>query len=53
VVVPLKTGKAAELKHFIDWAVTKGQTYGPKLLFVPLPKLVQKAARKTTARLHT
>jgi phosphate transport system substrate-binding protein len=53
VIVPLKTGKAAELKHFIDWAVTKGQSYGPKLLFVPLPKLVQKAARKTTARLHT
>jgi phosphate transport system substrate-binding protein len=53
VVVPVKTSKAAELKHFIDWAVTKGQNFGPKLLFVPLPKIVQKAARKTTARLHT
>jgi len=53
VVVPVKTGKAPELKKFIDWAVTKGQGYGPKLLFVPLPKLVQTAARKTTARLHT
>lgn len=53
VVVPLKTGHAAELKKFIDWAVTKGQSFGPKLLFVPLPKLVRKAARKTTARLHT
>jgi phosphate transport system substrate-binding protein len=53
VIVPLKTGKAAELKKFIDWAVTKGQSYGPKLLFVPLTKIVQKAARKTTARLHT
>ncbi len=53
VIVPLKTGKAAELRKFIDWAVTKGQRFGPKLLFVPMPKLVQKAARKTTARLHT
>jgi phosphate transport system substrate-binding protein len=53
VIVPLKSGKAPELKHFIDWAVTKGQKFGPKLLFVPLTKMVQKAARKTTARLHT
>ena len=53
VVVPLKSGKAPELKKFIDWAVTKGQSFGPKLLFVPLPKLVQKAARRTNARLHT
>jgi phosphate transport system substrate-binding protein len=52
VIAPLKTGKAAELKRFVDWAVTKGQSFGPKLLFVPLPKLVRKAARKTTARLH-
>jgi phosphate transport system substrate-binding protein len=53
VIVPLKTGKAAELKKFIDWAVTKGQKFGPKLLFVPMPKVVVQAARKTTARLHT
>jgi phosphate transport system substrate-binding protein len=53
VLVPLKTSKAAELKQFIDWAATKGQSYGHKLLFLPIPKAVQKAARKTTARLHT
>jgi len=53
VIVPKKSGHAAELKKFINWAVTKGQSFGPKLLFVPLPKLVQRAARKTTARLHT
>ena len=53
VIVPLKSGHAAGLKKFIDWAVTKGQSFGPKLLFVPLPKLVQRAARKTTARLHS
>ena len=53
VIVPLKTSKAAELKKFIDWAVTKGQKFGPPLLFVPLTKIVTKVARKTTARLHT
>ena len=55
VIVPLKTSKAADLKGFIDWAVTKGQRYGlqPGLLFLPLPKVVVKAARTTTSRLHT
>jgi phosphate transport system substrate-binding protein len=55
VIVPLKTSKAADLKQFIDWAVTKGQRYGvqPGLLFLPVSKVVQRAARKTTARLHT
>ena len=53
VILPLKTDKAAELKKFVDWAVTKGQSYGPKLLFVPLPKIVQQAARKTLGRVHS
>jgi phosphate transport system substrate-binding protein len=53
VIAPLKTGKAAELKRFIDWALTKGQPYGPKLLFVPLPQVVKQAARKTVPLIHT
>jgi phosphate transport system substrate-binding protein len=55
VIVPLQTSKAADLKKFIDWASTKGQKFGlqPGLLFLPLSKVVQSAARKTTARLHT
>jgi phosphate transport system substrate-binding protein len=53
VILPLKTGKAAELKKFVDWAITKGQSYGPKLRFVELPKIVQKAARKTLSRVHS
>ena len=53
VIVPLKTGKAPALKKFIDWAVTKGQSYGRQLLFIPLPAVVTKAARKTTAKLHS
>jgi phosphate transport system substrate-binding protein len=52
-IVPLKTGKAPELKKFIDWALTKGQSYGPKLRFVELPKIVQTAARKTLGRVHS
>lgn len=40
VIVSKKTAKATTLKRFIDWALTKGQTYGPKLLFQPLPASV-------------
>jgi phosphate transport system substrate-binding protein len=55
VIVPVQTSKAADLKKFIDWASTKGQKFGlqPGLLFLPLSKVVQTAARKTTARLHS
>jgi phosphate transport system substrate-binding protein len=53
VIVPLKTGKAPQLKSFINWAVTKGQQYGHQLLFLRLPKVVVTAAKKTTTRLHT
>jgi phosphate transport system substrate-binding protein len=52
-IVPLKTSKARELKKFIDWALTKGQAFGPKLLFVPLPDAVKKQSRKTLTRIHT
>ena len=55
VIVPLQTSKAPDLKKFVDWAVTEGQKYGlqPGLLFLPLPKAVVKAARKTLARVHS
>jgi len=55
VIVPLQTSKAADIKQFINWAVTKGQAFGlkPGLLFLPLPKAVQTAAKKTVARVHS
>ena len=40
VIVPLRTSKAASLKAFINWAVTTGQQYGPKLIFQPVPRYV-------------
>ncbi len=54
-ILPLQTSRAAELKAFVNWAVTKGQAYGlkPGLLFIPVPKVVQKAAKKTLARVHS
>jgi phosphate transport system substrate-binding protein len=55
MIVPLQTAKAPDLKPFVNWAVTKGQAYGlkPGLLFLPLPKVVQTAAKKTIARVHS
>jgi phosphate transport system substrate-binding protein len=52
VIVPLQSTKAAELKKFLFWAVTKGQAFGPKLLFQPIPKSVLVVAEKTIAKIH-
>jgi len=53
VIVPKQTSKAADLKRFIRWALTNGQTDGPKLLFSPLPSVVKKASIKTLALIHS
>jgi phosphate transport system substrate-binding protein len=53
IIIPKQTAKAAELKRFVNWALTKGQADGPKLLFVPIPKVVLKASLKTSALIHT
>jgi phosphate transport system substrate-binding protein len=53
VIVPTTSPKAAELRKFLFWAVTKGQTYGPKLLFQPIPKSVLVVAEKTIKQIHS
>ncbi|MFL5910566.1 MAG: phosphate ABC transporter substrate-binding protein PstS [Gaiellaceae bacterium] len=55
VIVPLQSSKAADLKHFLFWAVTKGQNgpYTAKLRFVPLPKSVLVVAEKAIAKIHS
>jgi phosphate transport system substrate-binding protein len=52
VIVPAQTAKAAELRKFLFWAVTKGQAYGPKLLFQPIPRQVLVVAEKAIAKIH-
>jgi phosphate ABC transporter phosphate-binding protein len=52
VIVPLQTSKAPELRKTIFWALTKGQAYGPKLLFAPLPKHVLVVGERTIKRIH-
>ena len=53
VLLPLKTAKAPALRKFIFWALTGGQKYGAKLLFVPVPKVVLVAAEKTLTKVKT
>jgi phosphate transport system substrate-binding protein len=53
VIIPKQTSKAAELKKFVRWALTRGQSAGPKLLFAPLPKVVEKASVKTLNLVHS
>jgi phosphate transport system substrate-binding protein len=53
VIVPTTTSKAADLKKFILWAVGSGQSYGPRLRFVPVPKVVVAAAKRTVSKVHS
>jgi phosphate transport system substrate-binding protein len=53
VIAPTKSSKAAELRKFLFWAVTKGQTFGPKLLFQPIPKSVLVVAEKTISKIQS
>jgi len=53
IIFPKQTGRAADLKKFVRWALTKGQSDGPKLLFSPLPKVVLKASLKALNLVHS
>jgi|tagenome__1003787_1003787.scaffolds.fasta_scaffold20899161_1 phosphate transport system substrate-binding protein len=52
VIVAKQSAKSAEVKQFVRWALTKGQSSGPKLLFVPIPKVVLNASMKTLNLIH-
>ena len=53
VIAPTSTPKAQELRKFLHWAVTKGQTFGPKLLFQPIPLPVLVVAEKAITQIKS
>ncbi len=53
VLLPTKSDKAADLRKFVFYALTQGQKMGPKLLFVPIPKVVLVAAEKTLKQVQS
>jgi phosphate transport system substrate-binding protein len=54
VIVQKSTSHAAEIKSFVKWALTKGQRVpgALKLLYIPIPKVVEKAGIKTLSKIH-
>ncbi len=46
-------GNAANIKKLLSWAITKGQSYGPALIFVPLPKPVVTFDKKQIKKIHS
>jgi phosphate transport system substrate-binding protein len=53
VIVPIQTPKATVLRKTIFWAVTKGQKFGPPLLFAPLPKSVLVVDERAIKKIHS
>jgi len=52
VLVPKASKQKTLLTDFITYALTNGQSFGPRLDFAPLPKVVVQAAKKTVATLQ-
>ena len=46
-------GSAANIKKLLNWAITKGQGYGPALIFEPLPKPVVTFDKKQIKKIHS
>jgi phosphate transport system substrate-binding protein len=46
-------GNAANIKSLLKWAITKGQSYGPALIFEPLPKPVVTFDKKQIKKIHS
>jgi phosphate transport system substrate-binding protein len=44
---------AADLKKLLNWAVTKGQSFGPALIFEPLPKPVVTFDKAQIKKIHS
>ena len=45
-------GNGGDLKSFISYAITSGQAFGPRLDFVPLPKLIRQVDQATLSQIH-
>jgi phosphate transport system substrate-binding protein len=45
--------EAADIKTLLSWAITKGQAYGPPLIFEPLPKSVVSFDKNQIKKIHS
>jgi phosphate transport system substrate-binding protein len=52
VDVQKSSANAASIKKLINWAITKGQSFGPKIFFQPLPAAVVTFDKKQLGKIH-
>jgi phosphate transport system substrate-binding protein len=53
IIVAKSSKQPAALKQLIGWAISKGQKFGPKLFFSPLPGPVVKFDKKSLKKIHS
>ena len=53
VDVQKQSANAANIKKLISWAITKGQKYGPAIIFEPLPQAVVTFDKKQIKKIHS
>jgi phosphate transport system substrate-binding protein len=53
VDVQRSSPNAANIKKVLNWAITKGQSYGPALIFEPLPKPVVAFDKNQIKKIHS
>jgi phosphate transport system substrate-binding protein len=52
VIAPKAAKQAAALKQFFTWALNRGQSYGPDLYFMAIPKVVQNESLKLVSQIQ-
>jgi len=52
ILLAKSSKQAGALQQLVKWAITKGQKYGPKLFFEPLPRPVVNYDKKAIKKLH-
>jgi len=51
-IVPSNASQGSLLKSFINYAIGPGQSFGPRLDFAKIPKVVLNAAKSTVSQIH-
>jgi len=51
--VQKSSSNATNIKKLLTWAITKGQSYGPALIFEPLPKAVVTFDKQQIKKIHS
>jgi phosphate transport system substrate-binding protein len=53
ILLAKSSPQAAALRQLVNWAITKGQKYGPKLFFQPIPAPIVKYDKKAINKVHS